>query len=349
LHNEYDWSPLPRALRARALLGADRRRRRRGQKEPEQHPAEAPAADAKPVDAKPAPASAADVKSSAPAPADDVKPVAPLDPKVAEVQASIDGGLAGATKGPAKVALIDQATLQIPPGEAFVPKAEGLRILRAFGNSPDENDMVGLVMGLAEDDSWIVVIRYIKEGYIKDDDAKSWNADDLLANLKSGTEEANKERAARGFPAAEVIGWIEKPTYDSERRRLVWSLSSQTKGANDEVKGVNYNTYALGRDGYFSLNMLTDSLHVESYKPLARTLLANLSYNTGKRYEDFNASTDQIAAYGLAALVGGVAAKKLGLLALGAAFVLKFAKLFLLGGAALVAGVVKFFKRDKSA
>jgi Protein of unknown function (DUF2167) len=34
--------------------------------------------------------------------------------------------------------------------------------------------------------------------------------------------------------------------------------------------------------------------------------------NAGKGYEDFNASTDHIAAYGLAALVGGVVAKSSG-------------------------------------
>ena len=47
----------------------------------------------------------------------------------------------------------------------------------------------------------------------------------------------------------------------------------------------------------------------------ARELLAALSFNEGKRYTDFNAATDRMAEYGLAALVGGMAAKKLGLLA----------------------------------
>ena len=45
------------------------------------------------------------------------------------------------------------------------------------------------------------------------------------------------------------------------------------------------------------------------------------------------------------ALVGGVAAKKLGLFALAAAFVLKFAKVFLIGLAVAGAGVMKFFRR----
>ena len=65
----------------------------------------------------------------------------------------------------------------------------------------------------------------------------------------------------------------------------------------------------------------------------------------GKRYEDFNATTDHIAEYGLAALIGGIAVKKLGLFALAAGFVLKFAKLILIGVAAFGASVMRFFRR----
>ena len=45
------------------------------------------------------------------------------------------------------------------------------------------------------------------------------------------------------------------------------------------------------------------------------------------------------------ALVGGVAVKKLGLLALSSALVLKFAKIIILGAVAVWAGIVKFFRR----
>jgi uncharacterized membrane-anchored protein len=78
---------------------------------------------------------------------------------------------------------------------------------------------------------------------------------------------------------------------------------------------------------------------------VAHELLGDLAYNTGKRYEDFSASTDRIAEYGLMALVGGVAAKKLGLFAIAAAFVLKFAKIILIGLGVFGAGVINFFRR----
>jgi uncharacterized membrane-anchored protein len=269
--------------------------------------------------------------------------------RAAEFNAAFEAGMQAGTRGPAKVTLIDQASLNVPADELFVPKKEAARILRALGNTITESSLEGIVVGTKQNDGWIVVVRHIKEGYIKDDEAKDWNADELLANLKAGNDEANKDRITRGFPEVEIVGWIEKPAYDATTHRLVWSLSSKHKGEPAAaVKGINYNTYALGRDGYFSLNLLTNTERIGADKAVARTLLAALAYNPGKAYEDFNASTDHIAAYGIAALVGGIAAKKLGLLALIGAFALKFAKLIAVGAAALLAGVWKLLGRRRA-
>jgi uncharacterized membrane-anchored protein len=267
----------------------------------------------------------------------------------AELNAAYEAGVKAGTRGPAKVALIDQASLSVPADQMFIPKQEGIRVLRALGNTVTGESFEGLVVGLKRSDAWIVVIRYIKEGYIKDDEAKDWNADDLLKNLKDGNDESNKDRVTRGFPEVEIVGWIEKPAYDAASHRLVWSLSSKHKGESDrETKGVNYNTYALGRDGYFSLNLLTNSERIGADKAVARTLLAALDYNPGKAYQDFNPSTDHIAAYGIAALVGGIAAKKLGLIALVGAFVLKFAKIIGIAVVAFMGGIWKLFGRKRT-
>jgi len=107
---------------------------------------------------------------------------------------------------------------------------------------------------------------------------------------------------------------------------------------------VNYNTYALGREGYISMNLVTGMNTIEAEKPIARRMLAALEYNAGKRYADFDSSTDHIAEFGLAALIGGVAAKKLGLLALLAAFAAKFAKVI---GVAVLAGIAIVAKLAK--
>jgi uncharacterized membrane-anchored protein len=205
---------------------------------------------------------------------------------------------------------------------------------------------MGLIAG--KDNSWFVTVSFEKAGYIKDDEAKEWNADELLDSLKQGTEESNEVRRKQGIPEMEIIGWVEKPHYDVGTHRLVWALSSKDKGSTaTEEQGINYNTYALGRDGYFSLNLVTDLNKINEHKPYAAALLSALEYKDGKKYTDFNASTDKVAAYGLTALVAGAAAKKLGLLAVLGAFFAKFAKIIILAGVAGVTMIGKLFTRKK--
>lgn len=72
-----------------------------------------------------------------------------------------------------------------------------------------------------------ISIEYDDSGYVKDDDAKNWDADELMDNLRKGTKEANKDRIAKGIEPIEIIGWIEKPTYDATNHRLIWSPPSR--------------------------------------------------------------------------------------------------------------------------
>lgn len=270
-----------------------------------------------------------------------------VDPQI-EIRAATQAAIDVAQAGPRDVALLDQAVLKLPRGYYFVPMPQAGRLLQAYGNRTSDS-LRGMVWGPGGPDSdWTGIVRYIKSGYIKDDDARDWNAAELLESLRSGTEENNKDRRARGLPEMEVLGWIEPPTYDARSHRLVWSLSSRNKGEPaDAEKSVNYNTYALGREGYVSLNLITGANVIEQYKPVARELLASLEYNQGKRYEDFNPSTDRVAEFGLAALVGGAVAKKLGLFGLIGVFLLKFWKIAAIGAIALGAGAFKIFGRRR--
>ncbi len=263
----------------------------------------------------------------------------------AGIEAAYKAASAAMTEGPADIKLADQATLKIAAGQAFVPTAEAAKLLQAMGNRSG-TDLLGMILptGKAE---WMVVARNVKAGYIKDDDARDWKADELLKDIREGSEQSNSERKSRGIPEMEIVGWVQPPTYDAAAQRLVWSLSSKDKGAPDSAdKGVNYNTYALGREGYISLNLVTEMKTIEQEKAVAHALLASLNFNDGKRYADFNSSTDKVAEYGLAALIGGVAAKKLGLLAVIGVFLLKFWKILLIGGVGIGALVAKFRKKN---
>lgn len=265
-------------------------------------------------------------------------------PAPTEMEAAFAAARATMRAGPADITFLDQATFKLPAGFVFVPSEESKRLLLSMGNTPGD-DIVGMVFPDDEKANWFVVARFEKSGYVEDDDAKDWDADELLQTLKQGTEEANRERVTRGIPPMEVIGWVEAPHYDATTHRLIWSASTQDKGAPaDAEKGINYNTYALAREGYISMNLVTNLDSVEAQKPVARRLLAALEYNEGKRYGDFNASTDKVAAYGLAALIAGVGAKKLGLLAVIGAFFAKFVKVIVLAGVGAAAGIGKWMK-----
>lgn len=263
-----------------------------------------------------------------------------------ELQAAGEAALAAMRHGPAEVSLRDQAALRLPAGYGYIAAAQAQRLLRAMGNTSG-SELEGLVVDASNPfDGWFVVIEYVASGYVKDDDARDWKADELLARLREGTEAGNKERRTRGFPEIEIVGWVERPAYDARTHRLVWSAATRRKGEPASDRGVNYNTYALGREGYFSLNLVTGLDAIEGLKPRAGELLGALAYRNGKRYQDFNAATDRVAEYGLAALVAGTAAKKLGLFALIGALLAKFWKIGALAVMAFGAGALKLFRRE---
>lgn len=150
-----------------------------------------------------------------------------------------------------------------------------------------------------------------------------------------------------GINGIEVLGWAEKPDYNASTHRLAWAMDSREIGDTSGERGVNFNTYLLGREGYVSMNLVTGLETLPKDKPAALRLVDPLTFDEGKRYADFNSATDHVAEYGLAALVAGVAAKKLGFLAMLAVFAAKFWKLAAIGLAVAGGSVSKLFKRSK--
>jgi len=212
-------------------------------------------------------------------------------------------------KGPIAAKVTDRSTLQLPEGFLWLGSEDARRALEKMGNFPPPS-LRGLIT--APKANWFVVVSYIDSGYIKDDDAKDWDADDLLQSIKSGTDEDNAKRKAAGTPELGILGWAEKPHYDEATHKVVWAVRSRS--SDEQEDGVNFNTLTLGRYGYISMNLVTALALLPANRPNADLLLANLSFDEGSRYSDFSSATDKVAAFGLAALIAGAAAKA-GLLA----------------------------------
>lgn len=263
-----------------------------------------------------------------------------------KIQSDVQAMRVAALAGPRKIDLGTQAHLNLPQNFAYIPVKEATEFMHDLGNQTGP-DFEGLVFVKGSDG--FVSIEYSDSGYIKDDEARSWDTDALLKTMKSKTEENNKDRIAKGLPALDVLGWIEKPDYDSTNHWLIWSAAIQNRGQEtpEAEQGVNYNTYLLGREGFLTLNLVTTRAHVEQDKKNARILLDSVEFNQGKQYGDFNASTDKIAEYGLAALIGGLVVKKMGLLAIIGVTLLKLWKIVLVGAGAVLIGIKKLLTRKK--
>lgn len=238
------------------------------------------------------------------------------------------------------------ATVSLGEGFVFAGPKDTRKIMELMGNPPSGQE-AGLVMPTAENKNWFLIFEYNPVGYVSDDDSHTIDADAILDGIRRGTEQSNKARKKQGFPTLEVLGWYENPSYDRRTNNLVWALEGRDEGGESFV---NYNTRLLGRSGFMSVTLVTDSHTLTMDKASVEAVLAGFSYNQGSRYMDF-VPGDEMAGYGVAALVAGgagVAAAKLGLFAVLGKFLAKMWKLVIVGVAALGAGIKRLFSSSES-
>jgi len=244
------------------------------------------------------------------------------------------------------------ATFALSERFRFLEAQDARRLLvQAWGNPPDAvSDVLGMIVRAdsspLSQDGWGVVVTYRKEGYVKDDDAASIDYDKLLKEMQAGAEEENQQRSQKGYATVKIAGWAERPFYDAAAHKLYWARELHFSDAPEPT--LNYDIRVLGRRGVLSLNAVAGMKQLQEIKSDMREVLSFTEFSAGHRYSEFNGSTDQVAAYGIAALVaGGVAAKmglfaKLGILLLS----LKKGLVFILAGAGAL--VAKLFKRGDS-
>ncbi len=210
--------------------------------------------------------------------------------------------------GPREIALLDQATIKITQDYAYLEQDDARQFLRKLGN-PNADDVTGLFAGPGG--NWLLVVRFNKSGYIQDDEELDWQLDELLDTLKKKVEQTNAIRKKNGVSETEIIGWIEKPGYDAKKHRLVWAVSARDKGAKEtDFQSVNYNMYTLGKEGYFSFNLVTDLAQLEQNKKYASTLVSSVVFKDGKKYRDFKAGKDKVSVTTITELVSGGAAEE---------------------------------------
>jgi uncharacterized membrane-anchored protein len=248
------------------------------------------------------------------------------------------GAIPGLTLGPSQVVLgTNVAVLRLPAKYAFLDKVQTRQLMEASGDSAGPG-LLGLVVEpeASEAQSWEVYLQHADTGYIKDDEADRLNADDLLRQMKEGTEEQNKERRKKGTPGLEVIGWFKAPNYDRSRHALTWAVLAKNEGSGERI--LNDTSVLLGRQGILICTAVGSADHADLVHAKLMKVGASTTFNAGSDYASFQ-SGDRISDLTMTGLVtGGAAAAAYGAVKLG--LFAKLGKFLILGWKFVLIGLV---------
>lgn len=239
--------------------------------------------------------------------------------------------------GPTTATTVGDATIFIPPKYGFLDGSETRKFDTLLQNIPDDQ-----VTNTIVPDSfiWQAYLSFSEVGYVKDDE--HIDADALLQSIKEGTEAANVERKNNGWPPLHVTGWKYPPHYDDQNNRLVWATEVETEGGG---KVINYNERILGRKGVTSATLVTAPEDLDAAVKEFEAVIAGYQFNSGNTYAEFRQG-DNVAEYGLAALILGGGAAAVAKSGAGFFKVIFFA--VAAGFAAVVGLFRKFFRKASS-
>ena len=247
-----------------------------------------------------------------------------------------------------------QARFRLGDNFRYLEAADARKVLEQVWGNPPDDSVLGMVVpkgrGVLDDHGWAVVVTYSDDGYISDEDAAKIDYDDLLQDMKDGTKDDNAARKDAGYGGIDLVGWATPPRYDAASKKLYWAKELQFEGS--ENRTLNYDIRVLGRRGYLSLNAVAGMGDLAEVQAGMQQLLPMVEFDSGARYADFDGSSDKVAAYGIAALIGGGIAAKAGLFAKLGVLLLGLKKLLIPLGIAFAAGFRKIsglFGRDRKA
>lgn len=240
------------------------------------------------------------------------------------------------------------AALNVPDKFYFINSTDAEKVLvDIWGNPPGQN-VLGMLfpaeMTPFDYNAWAVSIEYEEDGYVSDADADKIDYDDLLQQMKADTAASSSARVAEGYESIELIGWASPPYYDAAAKKLHWAKEIKF-GEQSEENTLNYNIRVLGRRGVLILNFIASIEQKTEIESNIDDVLALAAFEQGSTYSEFDPDIDQVAAYGIGALVAGKVIAKTGFLAMAILFLKKFGIFVVLGVGALLKRL--FFKKKE--
>lgn len=223
------------------------------------------------------------------------------------------------------------ATLDLTDEFYFLDAKDAAYVLTTLWGNPPDDSTLGMVFPAGKtplDDAWGIEISFDDIGYVSDEDAGSYDYDELLKTMQEDIRDENQWRRENNYPTLELLGWAAPPHYDAEGRKLYWAKQIRFEG--DDVETLNYNIRILGRKGVLVLNFVATMDMLDQVNGAVPAVLKMTNFTDGNKYSDFNPSIDKVAAVGIGGLIAGKVLAKTGLIAVALLFLKKFAVLLLL-------------------
>lgn len=209
------------------------------------------------------------------------------------------------------------AELDLPDSFYYLSPEDAERVLVDAWGNPSGAGTLGMIVPSAytvlDEGSWAVIVTYEEDGHVDDDDALELDYNELLDQMREQTEEESAYRVENGYEPIKLIGWAAAPRYDADAKKMYWAKEIQFGDTGPNT--LNYNVRVLGRKGVLVLNMVATTGELSEIEAATPTVLAMTDFTEGNRYADFNPDVDQVAAYGVGALIAGKLAAKAGLFA----------------------------------
>ncbi len=242
------------------------------------------------------------------------------------------------------------AALEVPDNFRYIGPEDSRRFLEEGWGNPDGSGQIGMLLpmdtNLFGDQSWAVVISYQEDGHVSDKDADTIDYDEMLASMQASAKAGNEARIEQGFEPVSLIGWATPPRYDSQTKKLYWA--KELRFGDSPQHTLNYNVRILGRKGVIVLNAVSGMAQLPQIQTNMEQVIAFTNFKEGHRYADFDPGVDQLAAYGLATLVGGKMAAKAGLLTKLGGLLMALKKVILIVVIAAGGFCAKLFRRRKA-
>jgi uncharacterized membrane-anchored protein len=220
------------------------------------------------------------------------------------------------------------ATLNVPDSFYYLNPSDAKKVMiEVWGNPPSQSESILGMLFPAESTpfdsgSLGVTIEYQQDGYVEDEEADTIDYAELLQQMQEDIELSSQQRVEAGYEPISLVGWAAQPYYDKAENKLHWA--KEIKFGDQPENTLNYNIRVLGRKGVLVLNFIAGMEQLDTVNQNVAAVLNIAEFNQGSQYQDFDPEIDEVAAYGIGALVAGKVIAKTGLIAAAILFLKKF-------------------------